>query len=80
MKKKKGDVVEKVKGKDPVYQKGMERGMLLGIKYGTKRGLEFGITRTKVEIAKRMLLEQCSYDEIMKYVKLNEDEMKQLIL
>lgn len=72
--------MEKVKEKDRTYQMGVERGMFLGVKYGNKRGFEFGITKTKMEIAKRMLEDQCSYDDIVKYVELNEEEIKKLVI
>lgn len=62
------------------YQKGIEKGMLLGIRYGTKQGIIFGKKQMKLEIAKKMLENNYSLDEIIKFTELNEDEIKSLIV
>lgn len=72
--------MEKKQKQKQSYQNGIERGMLLGVRYGTKQGIKLGKSQMKVEIAKKMLKDNYSLDEITKYIELSEDEIKSLII
>lgn len=60
------------------YDKGLEEGLKQGIEQGLKQGLEQGLEQAKIEIAKRMLEQGKSIEEIMELTELSKEDIESI--
>lgn len=57
-------------------QRGMERGMECGMERGMERGIERGIAQNKVEVARRMLAANMTYEQVAEFTTLPIEEVR----
>ena len=70
--------MKEIRDKKAIEEYGFRVGKEEGIEKGIQKGIEKGINKEKIEIAKKMLLENIDINLISKLTGLTKEEIKNL--